>query len=237
MLESCYRRSASSPTHPSGSYFSNMDICFADDDGALQSLDVFTRAAIIDFILSGSTIGPSRFSLFVRVCPGWPFAQPEGIVYRFLCSIDACYLFQRSRDSFLANPCYQTCSMLLSIFTNGALLQQNTKTGRYRSMSWVDKNSTGPPDSPIAIKTDPLALNLSEDMLSHCRKQFVCPITHDLMKNPYILCGDGCTYELDAIARWLSIRRTSPLTNQALSTNGLVPNLALRSMSVDYCAT
>ena len=58
---------------------------------------------------------------------------------------------------------------------------------------------------------------------------FLCPITHELMRDPVILV-DGHTYERRAIVDWLDLGKvTSPVTNEQLQNAILIPNYALRS--------
>ena len=58
---------------------------------------------------------------------------------------------------------------------------------------------------------------------------FLCPITHELMRDPVILV-DGHTYERRAIVDWLDLGKvTSPVTNEQLQNAVLIPNYALRS--------
>lgn len=57
--------------------------------------------------------------------------------------------------------------------------------------------------------------------------EYECPITMMTMANP-VFTADGQTYEKDAIARWLLLNKTSPLTGVILPHLRLVPNFALR---------
>ena len=60
-------------------------------------------------------------------------------------------------------------------------------------------------------------------------RDFVCPITIDLMQDP-VICSDGMTFERDAIMQWFAGgHKTSPITNLELEHTNLVPNRALRS--------
>lgn len=56
---------------------------------------------------------------------------------------------------------------------------------------------------------------------------FLCPITHAVMRDP-VMCSDGHTYERAAIKQWLHKHSRSPLTNAALESTGMIPNIALR---------
>ena len=58
---------------------------------------------------------------------------------------------------------------------------------------------------------------------------FLCPITMAVMQNP-VVAADGQTYEEHAILRWMSTRRTSPITNKHLQSTETFPNFLLRSM-------
>ena len=66
--------------------------------------------------------------------------------------------------------------------------------------------------------------------------QFVCPITKDMMREPYST-ADGHTYERKAIQRWLRSHATSPRTGETLGDKTLRPNHALRSQISEFCAT
>eukprot|EP00850_Spirogloea_muscicola_P004235 SM000018S03600 [mRNA] locus=s18:263762:267619:+ [translate_table: standard] len=72
--------------------------------------------------------------------------------------------------------------------------------------------------------------HLATDMISAC---FLCPITKEVMKEP-VVTADGHTYERDAIARWLSERDVSPMTNCTLLHKALTPNHALQSMIKEW---
>eukprot|EP00850_Spirogloea_muscicola_P002888 SM000011S19066 [mRNA] locus=s11:620713:624599:- [translate_table: standard] len=72
--------------------------------------------------------------------------------------------------------------------------------------------------------------HLAPHMISAC---FVCPITKEVMKEP-VVTADGHTYERDAIARWLSERDMSPMTNCKLLHKALTPNHALQSMIKEW---
>ena len=62
----------------------------------------------------------------------------------------------------------------------------------------------------------------------HVPDGYVCPITREMMRDP-VFCGDGHTYERDAISVWLMTKDTSPKTGCVLESKALIPNFALRS--------
>jgi hypothetical protein len=55
-----------------------------------------------------------------------------------------------------------------------------------------------------------------------------CPITMVIMREP-VVADDGHTYERSAIAEWVTMRGTSPLTRGRISSH-FVPNMAIRKM-------
>ncbi|XP_042484725.1 U-box domain-containing protein 17-like [Macadamia integrifolia] len=68
-------------------------------------------------------------------------------------------------------------------------------------------------------------------------KDFVCPISLDLMRDPVII-STGQTYERSSIAQWMvEGHRTCPKTGQMLDHTRLVPNRALRSLISQWCST
>ena len=81
-------------------------------------------------------------------------------------------------------------------------------------------------------------------------RDFICPITQEIMRNPVLLIDDvsefqsyssipyslqGHSYELYAIDRWLSDHNTSPMTNSPLTDRRFVHNFNLRSAIEEYC--
>jgi len=52
---------------------------------------------------------------------------------------------------------------------------------------------------------------------------FLCPISKEVMKFPSIA-SDGFTYDRNSIAKWLSMRQTSPITGMPLRSTSLLPN-------------
>ena len=57
----------------------------------------------------------------------------------------------------------------------------------------------------------------------------VCPISHELMRDP-VICCDGQSYERESIEKWFEHHDTSPLTNVELRHKELIPNHLLRAM-------
>ena len=69
--------------------------------------------------------------------------------------------------------------------------------------------------------------------MSQIPKEFICPITLNIMKDPVIM-SDGQTYEKSAIEKSLSISPLSPLTKQPLSMKDAKPNYALKSLIENF---
>ena len=55
-----------------------------------------------------------------------------------------------------------------------------------------------------------------------------CPITLVVMEDP-VVADDGHLYERSAIAEWVNMKGTSPLTRERMSSH-FVPNMAIRKM-------
>lgn len=67
-------------------------------------------------------------------------------------------------------------------------------------------------------------------------KDFVCPISLDLMSDPVII-STGQTYDRTSIARWIEEGHcTCPKTGQMLVDSRIVPNRALKNLIVQWCA-
>ncbi|KAF8050800.1 hypothetical protein N665_1877s0002 [Sinapis alba] len=66
-------------------------------------------------------------------------------------------------------------------------------------------------------------------------KDFVCPISLDLMTDPVIV-STGQTYDRTSIARWIEEGHcTCPKTGQTLVDSRIVPNRALKNLIVQWC--
>ncbi|KAK8349616.1 hypothetical protein V6Z12_A06G154800 [Gossypium hirsutum] len=66
-------------------------------------------------------------------------------------------------------------------------------------------------------------------------KDFCCPISLDLMRDPVII-STGQTYDRSSIVRWLEEGHcTCPKTGQMLIHTRLVPNRALRNLIMQWC--
>ena len=80
--------------------------------------------------------------------------------------------------------------------------------------------------SPSGVLLSPVSQNGAK-----IPKEFLCPITHEVMRDPVVL-SDGHTYERTAIETWLKKlgRTTSPMTGAPLESTALTPNFTLRSM-------
>eukprot|EP00944_MAST-04C_sp_MAST-4C-sp1_P011020 g11020.t1 len=65
-------------------------------------------------------------------------------------------------------------------------------------------------------------------------KEYLCPISQEILVDP-VIADDGHTYEKTAIARWFSSGNLrSPITNQYLKTDKLIPNKTLRNLINTY---
>ncbi|CAI8583753.1 unnamed protein product [Vicia faba] len=66
-------------------------------------------------------------------------------------------------------------------------------------------------------------------------KDFCCPISLDLMRDPVII-STGQTYDRSSISRWMDEGHTTcPKTGQTLAHTRLVSNRALRNLIVQWC--
>ena len=67
--------------------------------------------------------------------------------------------------------------------------------------------------------------------MNYIPSDFYCPITHELMRNPYSS-KYGHSYEYDAIVKWIESNNTCPKTRKTLTKNDLVVNISLKN-SID----
>ncbi|CAF1509714.1 unnamed protein product [Adineta steineri] len=67
-------------------------------------------------------------------------------------------------------------------------------------------------------------------------RDFLCPITREIMEDPVVLIEDGRSYELYAIERWLRDNNSSPMTNKPLTDRRYIPNFNLKNAIEEFCA-
>jgi hypothetical protein len=85
----------------------------------------------------------------------------------------------------------------------------------------------------LDVEEEPVIVGGGEDVKSRIHVPIpdfaLCPITHEVMRDPVTLKDTGHSYEKIAIERWLSTCSTDPLTNQRIGDKTLIPNHGLRT--------
>ena len=75
--------------------------------------------------------------------------------------------------------------------------------------------------------------NIAEAVETQIPKNFICPITHEVMQDPVIL-SDGTSYERHAITQWFEAgNNTSPMTRLPVNQT-LIPNRALKNLIEEF---
>lgn len=83
----------------------------------------------------------------------------------------------------------------------------------------------GPDDVVMSGTEDDDRMQVDETKIP---EQFICPITIEIMEEPYIDVSDGRSYERKAIFQWLKKDKSSPMSRQPLTKTNLAPNFALQ---------
>ena len=65
------------------------------------------------------------------------------------------------------------------------------------------------------------------DTVDELIKEYLCPITHELMIDPVII-DSGNTFEREAILRYFQTHNRDPVTNEILSNREVIPNKHLK---------
>lgn len=87
----------------------------------------------------------------------------------------------------------------------------------------------------VGNRQRPLSWSCSDDTSFSVPKEFSCPISLDLMRDPVVV-STGQTYDRPSIIQWIEEgHSTCPNSGQALADNRLVPNRALRSLISQWC--
>ncbi|CAF0752211.1 unnamed protein product [Rotaria sordida] len=77
---------------------------------------------------------------------------------------------------------------------------------------------------------------MTNQQISSPPRDFLCPITREIMQNPVLLIEDGHSYELYALQRWLRDHNSSPMTNKPLRDRRFVHNFNLKNAIEEHCA-
>ena len=73
-----------------------------------------------------------------------------------------------------------------------------------------------------------------EEQANFLPKEFVCPITQELLEDP-VIAEDGFSYERIAMERWFSTGKTrSPVTSERMEGRSLTPNKVMKAMIQNY---
>jgi len=81
--------------------------------------------------------------------------------------------------------------------------------------------------NPIIAKSVPI--KIPAKLPSDIPKEFICPITTDIMSDPVIL-TDGQVYDRKAIEKWLERSNKSPMTNAIIDKHTIIPCFVLRTL-------
>jgi hypothetical protein len=65
-------------------------------------------------------------------------------------------------------------------------------------------------------------------------RNFICPITQNVMMEPVLLIESGQTYEKAAIEKWLKINKKDPVTGKQILSDILVVNYALKGSIAEW---
>lgn len=60
------------------------------------------------------------------------------------------------------------------------------------------------------------------------KEPFICPITHQIMKDPVMLVETGKSYDRDALDNWLQMSNRDPMSNTVLESKQVQTNYNLR---------
>lgn len=69
--------------------------------------------------------------------------------------------------------------------------------------------------------------------LSKIPRQFLCPLTNQIMADP-VMTVDGLSFERKAIEMWLSKNEVSPITGETLESKATLANIALKRMIEEF---
>lgn len=90
--------------------------------------------------------------------------------------------------------------------------------------------------SSFLVHDEDSTLDVIEDEEDNVPNSFLCPIGHQIMRNPAVDI-DGYSYELSAIVEWLRHDSSSPITRKRMTINDLRPNRALQSAISEYMSS
>ncbi|XP_010549429.1 PREDICTED: U-box domain-containing protein 17 [Tarenaya hassleriana] len=89
-------------------------------------------------------------------------------------------------------------------------------------------------ENPKKLRKGVIAQEIGDTFIT-IPKDFVCPISLDLMRDPVIV-STGQTYDRNSIVRWIEEGHcTCPKTGQVLIDSRLVPNRALKNLILQWC--
>ena len=91
----------------------------------------------------------------------------------------------------------------------------------------VSRSHSFPRHTTVAAPSEATVLSDRVQYTSMLEDILCCPITLDIMDHP-VVAADGHTYERAAITEWIARNGKSPVTQQPLAVETLVPNLSIK---------
>ena len=106
------------------------------------------------------------------------------------------------------------------VFTFLSARMQSILPDASRSYSFLRRTTVATSSEATFFSDRVQHISMLEDVLC-------CPITLDIMDHP-VVAADGHTYERAAITQWIERNGKSPVTQQPLAVETLVPNLSMK---------
>ena len=98
-----------------------------------------------------------------------------------------------------------------------------------KSTSFLEHTNKPPSHLPAFPETSQLPKEITE--MADVPRDFLCPISGEIMKDPYILTESGHSYEKEEILKWIHHGSfKDPLTGSSLPSMRIVPNHSLRKL-------
>mmetsp|Transcript_40549 Transcript_40549/g.79853 ORF Transcript_40549/g.79853 Transcript_40549/m.79853 type:complete len:584 (-) Transcript_40549:82-1833(-) len=129
------------------------------------------------------------------------------------------------QTQIVATATTSMAAALKELQQRAATAERNQACAEQRAVTAVQAVSAAELRAEAALT----ALAAFEERVAGIQASMRCSITREPMADP-VLCGDGQTYERTAIEQWFNMGgATSPATGEVLTSQNLLPNIALRS--------
>lgn len=236
-----------------------MNVCMVQGFLSLALVTNYRRSPVLlimqPFFISAAVLGYQGAKHCKALYVAAHVMGSAGLAVVFLCFILAETLLKHAQHQQHANAdlffivinapmdlfLFTTCGTSIVLYLSLKKLQKQLQEQRERIRENFDSvmrgegvagGRGGVPPGMAGVELSDVGVAAEHRRRNGLKQDLRCPITLEVMVDP-VIASDGHSYEREAIQRWFTTHRTSPLTGRVMPNQTLIPNHRLRTLIQD----